>query len=124
MAGNAVKAMMRRVALIKPVEAGAASGWVVQLGAYDSAAVAKERWQGMARSNAKLAAFPVSNTTITVNGQLFHRLAISGFGDRSAARQMCRSIRANRGQCFIREGVPGSKPERWAAAKPKQFASR
>lgn len=117
-------ARMQQAAFIKPVANGA-SNWVVQLGAYDNAAIAKEKWQGMAGRNSTLAAFPVLTSQATVNGKAYHRLAISGFGSRADAMVACRTIRAQRGQCFVREGAAGATPQRWAvASRGRQFASR
>ncbi|NML10849.1 tetratricopeptide repeat protein [Sphingobium sp. AR-3-1] len=117
-------ARMQQAAFIKPVANGA-SNWVVQLGAYDNAAIAKEKWMSMAgRSNA-LAAFPVLTSQATVKGKPYYRLAISGFGSRADAMTACRTIRAKSGQCFVREGAPGATPQRWAiATKGRQYASR
>ena len=114
--------MMRKAAFVTPVSPSANGSWVVQLGAYDSAGVAKERWQRMARGNATLAKFPVSYTTANVQGRHYHRLAVGGFGDRAAAHQMCQTIRNQGGACFVRGGAP---VKQWAATgKPKQLASR
>lgn len=113
-------ARTRAAAGPKPVSSGA-SPWVVQLGAYDSPAIARERWTSMARDNATLAAFPVLTSHVTVKGKAFHRLAITGFASRADAMALCRSV----GRCFVREQVPGATPQRWAVdSKPKQLASR
>lgn len=121
----AAPARMQQVALLKPASSGA-SNWVVQLGAYDTAAIAKDKWMGMARGNSTLAAFPVLTSQATVKGKPYHRLAISGFVNRADAMTLCRTIQAQRGQCFVREGAPGATPQRWAVATPRgrQFASR
>ncbi len=118
-------ARMQQVAYIKPVTTGA-SAWVVQLGAFDSPAVAKEKWTSMARVNGRIAAFPVLTSQATVNGRTFHRIAISGFGSRADAQTLCQSIKAQHGQCFVREGAPNATPQRWAVAstRGRQFASR
>ena len=101
------------------------SPWVVQLGAYSNAAIAKEKWYDIARRNSAIAALPVLTSQITVNGVSYARLAVSGFDDRVEAAALCRAIRARRGQCFVREKAPGAAPQRWAlASKPRQFASR
>ena len=101
------------------------SQWVVQLGAYANAAIAKEKWYDMARRNSAISALPVLTSQITVNGVSYARLAVSGFNDRLEAVAMCRAIRTRRGQCFVRENAPGAAPQRWALApKPRQFASR
>lgn len=117
-------ARMQQVAFLKPVANGA-SGWVVQLGAYDSPAIAKEKWLSMAGRNATLAAFPVLTSQATVKGKAYHRLAISGFANRGDAQAACRIIQSNKGQCFVRESAPGATPQRWAIAnRGRQFASR
>lgn len=117
-------AKVQQVALIKPAT-GNASPWVVQLGAYDSAAIAREKWMSMARVNDTLAAFPVLTSQVSVKGKPFHRLAISGFSSRADAVTLCHSVQAQRGQCFVREAAPGATPQRWAVTnKGRQFASR
>lgn len=123
-ASSTPAAHMQHAAFIKPVSNGA-SNWVVQLGAYDSAAVAKEKWFGMASRNSMLAAFPVITSQATVRGRSYNRLAISGFANRTAAMAACRTIRTARGQCFVRETSPDATAQRWAVAtKGRQFASR
>ncbi len=118
------QARIQQAAFLKPATTGA-SNWVVQLGAYDTAAIAKEKWLYMASVNSGLAAFPVLTSQATVKGKPFHRLAVSGFGTRADALAMCKSIQSNRGQCFVREGAPGATPQRWAvASRGRQFASR
>ncbi|MET0249656.1 MAG: SPOR domain-containing protein [Sphingobium sp.] len=109
-----------RTTALKPVGSGA-SPWVVQLGAYDSPAIARERWMTMARGNATLAAFPVLTSKVTVKGKAFHRLAITGFASRADANSLCRSL----GHCFVREQAPGATLQRWAIdGKPRQLALR
>lgn len=121
---SAPVARMQQAAFIKPVGTGA-SNWVVQLGAYDTAAIAKEKWMSMVGRNGALAAFPVLTSQATVKGKPYHRLAISGFASRTDAMTACRTIQSQRGQCFVREGAPGATPQRWAiATKGRQFASR
>ncbi|KFD26396.1 hypothetical protein IH86_20615 [Sphingobium yanoikuyae] len=102
------------------------SAWVVQLGAYGSPPIAKEKWMSMARVNDRPAAFPVLTSQATVNGRTFHRIAISGFGSGADAQTLCQSIKAQHGQCFVREGAPDATPQRWAVAstRGRQFASR
>lgn len=124
MAQAAPAAKMQKVAMFKPVSNGA-SAWVVQLGAYDSAAIAKEKWTRMATVNSSIAAFPVLTSQANVGGKTYHRVAINGFATRNDAMAMCRAIKAQKGQCFVREGAPGATPQRWAlATKGRQYASR
>jgi Flp pilus assembly protein TadD len=117
-------ATMQRVAYIRPVEK-AVSNWVVQVGAYDNAAIAREKWQQMATISSTIAAFPILTSTATVNGRAFYRLALSGFSSRSDAMALCQTIRSQRGQCFVRETTLNAMPQRWAlATRGRQFAGR
>lgn len=115
--------MMRKAASFEIIAPSTTTKWAVQLGAYDSAAIAKERWQHMARKNAVLSKFPVAYTTANVQGRVYHRLSLGGFADRGTADQMCRTVRSQGGACFIRAAAPTM---RWAWATPKrqQLASR
>src|SRR3546814_9775981 len=45
------------------------SGWAVQLGAYDSLAIAKEKWGVLKKRNDVLAAFPASSHAATVRSE-------------------------------------------------------
>ena len=115
----------RRVQAVHRFDGRGASNWVVQLGAYENAAIAKEKWYNMAGRNSALSALPVVTSQITLNGATYSRLAVSGFDDHAEAVALCRSIRARQGQCFVRENVPDATPQRWALAqKGRQFASR
>jgi Flp pilus assembly protein TadD len=101
------------------------SNWVVQLGAYDNAAIAREKWADMARRNSAIAALPVVTSQISVNGATLARLALSGFDDRAEAAAMCRAIQARRGKCFVRENVADATPQRWALGPSgRTYASR
>ncbi|MDF0541653.1 SPOR domain-containing protein [Sphingobium sp. H39-3-25] len=119
-------ARIQTVEYVRPVTAGA-SNWVVQVGAYDSAAVAREKWSAMARSRASFSGFQPVSSTITVDGKLYHRLALSGFGGRGDAVMMCAKIRSGGGSCFVRQVAPEAKAQSWAAAarpRGKQIAMR
>jgi Flp pilus assembly protein TadD len=117
-------ATVQQTAYIRPVKK-ASSNWVVQVGAYDNAAIAREKWRQMATISSTIAAFPVLTSTATVNGRAFHRLALSGLGNRADAMALCKTIRSQRGQCFVREKTPNAMPQRWAVAtRGRQFASR
>jgi Flp pilus assembly protein TadD len=98
----------RHASVAAPASNAAASDWVIQLGAYDTAAIAQEKWQRIGRSRASLGAFHEVHSQIAVNGRIFHRLAIRGFGDRHAAWQTCQSLRAQGQSCFVRLDDTGS----------------
>ena len=118
----------RRVtrAVVQPVAPAQGSAWVVQLGAYDSPAVATDSWQRMASRNASLAAFPIVTSAVTVNGRVFHRLAVAGFGNRNGAESMCRNLRVQGRNCFVRLGGAEAAPNKWVMTgrKPVKLASR
>lgn len=100
------------------------NGWAVQLGAYDSLAVAKEKWGVLKKRNAMLASFPASSHAAVVNGRTFHRLTVNGLKSSSDAKALCQQLKAEGERCFIRQ-MGGSETIQWAAkARPVQLASR
>lgn len=113
------QAQYKRTAFITPAAglSDSASAWVVQLGAYDSVAVAREKWDGISRRNGLIAGMSAINSSVTVDGRLYYRLAVGGFADRSGADGLCRAIRAQGSSCFVRQGDASAKTQRWAAAK-------
>lgn len=120
------KSLFKRAAWMTPVAPSAASTWVVQLGAYSSAAGAQESWKRLEKDTT-IGNFPVINSNATVNGRYFHRVAIAGFADRAAADKLCQSVQAKGGACFVRMGGPEASGSRWAEAwkkKRQQLAMR
>jgi len=100
------------------------NGWAVQLGAYDSLAVAKEKWGVLKQRNAMLASFPASSHAAVVNGRTFHRLTVNGLKSSSDAKALCQQLKAEGERCFVRQ-MGGSEAIQWAAkARPVQLASR
>ena len=87
--------------------------YVVQIGAFSSAANAERAWQQAERRFGLTARQPVT-MTFDHNGRLLHRVAISGFQSRGDATQVCASIRSRGGECFVR-GNAGDAAIRWAA---------
>ena len=103
-------------------------GYQVQLGAFDSAAVARDSFATIARHNAEVGRYAAIHTKATVRGRLFYRVAVGGFSDRATAFALCQGIRAQGGRCFVR-GASSAETQRWAAARPVratrvQLASR
>lgn len=99
------------------------SGWAVQLGAYDSLGVAREKWGSLKQRNAMLANFPASSHVATVKGRTYHRLTVNGLATRADATQLCNQLKAQGQVCFIRQ--MGGETIQWAAkASPVQLASR
>lgn len=111
-----------RLKAAAPAAMPAARGdWYVQIGAYDSVAVARDSW---ARVKRRLpgggALTPTGMTIKTATGE-FYRLSIGGFA-RGDAKALCRSYSARGGKCFVRMGA-GDRVAQWV--KPGvQLASR
>ena len=100
------------------------SGWAVQLGAYDSLGIAKEKWAGLKKRNGVLANFPASSHAATVKGRTFYRLTVNGLATRADANNLCRELKAHGQTCFIR-AMGGSESIQWASkASPMRLASR
>jgi Flp pilus assembly protein TadD len=109
----------------KPIPTEKASDWVVQLGAYDSPAVAADKWARLSKRRTGLRGFAVVNSTIDLKGRVFHRLAIRGFGDRSGAMSLCASMRASGQPCFVRvdDKASAGMMARAGTARGKQAAA-
>ncbi|GGJ57158.1 sporulation protein [Sphingopyxis bauzanensis] len=100
------------------------SGWAVQLGAYDSLGIAKEKWGGLKKRSAMLANFPASSHAATVKGRTFYRLTVNGLATRADATSLCNELKAHGQTCFIR-AMGGSESIQWASkASPMRMASR
>jgi len=72
--------------------------FVVQLGAYDSAGVARDGW---ARASRSFSGYAPQGMPITVGGKTFYRLSVGGF-DEAGAKRLCSTYRARGGKCFVR----------------------
>ena len=100
------------------------SGWAVQLGAYDSLGIAKEKWGGLKKRNSELANFPASSHAATVKGRTFYRLTVNGLATRADATSLCNQLKAQGQSCFIR-AMGGGETIQWASkASPVRLASR
>jgi len=100
------------------------SGWAVQLGAYDSLGIAREKWGSLKKRNAVLASFPASSHAATVNGRNFYRLTVNGLATRADASSLCNELKAQGQTCFVR-AMGGGEAIQWASkAGPMRLASR
>lgn len=100
------------------------SGWAVQLGAYDTLGIAKEKWGTLKRGNTLLASFPASSHSATVKGKTFYRLTVNGLKTRADAEKLCGQLRAKGQSCFTRQ-MAGNESIQWAAkGTPVRVASR
>lgn len=80
----------------------------VQLGAYDSAGVARDGW---ARASRAFSGYAPQGMPVTVAGKTYYRLSVGGF-DEAGAKRMCSSYRARGGHCFVRAGA-GDQAAAW-----------
>ena len=100
------------------------AGWAVQLGAYDSLGIAKEKWGTLKKRSAMLAGFPASSHAATVKGRTFYRLTVNGLASRADATSLCNQLKAQGQTCFIR-AMGGGESIQWAAkANPLRLAAR
>ena len=122
-AGGAIKlASASAPAAAYPVKAQATGSWYVQLGAFESANVAKDAWGRASRRFAVLAGHAPNGMTFKAKGEDFYRLSVGGFS-RSAADSICRQYRAKGGSCFVRQGA-GDMMAQWLRKPGVQMASR
>lgn len=99
----------------------AKGNWYVQLGAYDSAAVAKDAWMRAKRRFAGYGELTPTGMPIKTASGEFYRLSVGGFA-RGDAAALCRNYSARGGACFVRVGA-GDQVAQWV--KPGvQLASR
>ena len=91
------------------------SGWAVQLGAYNTLGIAKEKWNTLRKRNDQLASLPASSHAATVKGRTFYRLTVNGIRTQADATRLCGDLRAVGQSCFIRK-MGGSESIQWAAA--------
>ncbi len=108
---------------------GVESGkFVVQLGAFQNAAVSRDAWRRMSTRYA-LTNFDPANSAARVGGANYIRLSIGGFSTRAEATGVCTRVRDAGGTCFVR-GVLGDAPAMWVqrgmpkAAKLVRIAAR
>lgn len=100
------------------------SGWAVQLGAYDSLGIAKEKWGVLKKRSAMLGNYPASSHAAVVKGRTFYRLTVNGLATRADASTLCSELKAKGQTCFIRQ-MGGSETIQWASAsKPVRMAAR
>lgn len=91
----------------------------VQLGAYDSAAMAKWGWD---RARARYAALSDKTPYTMPVGNGLVRVSVGGFA-RGDADRLCRSIRAQRGACFVRISAT-DKVASWVGGRSQMAARR
>lgn len=98
--------------------------WYVQLGAYDTMAVARERWATLSQRVGVLAAHQPNGAQAKVNGANYYRLSVGGFAQRDALG-VCAEVRRVGGRCFVRQEA-GDRIAAWVrqGGQRVQLASR
>lgn len=96
----------------RPAAASLARGqWVVQLGAYDNAGVARDAWGRHKRRFATFAGHVPQGMSFRKGSATYYRLSVGGF-TRTDADRACRSYKAHGGTCFVRAGA-GDRVASW-----------
>lgn len=94
--------------------------WFVQLGAFDSAGVARDAWGRASKRVPALQGMTPSSASVTTKAGAFERLAVGGLS-RADATALCGKVRASGGNCFVRTGA-GDRTASWA--KGTRLATR
>ena len=104
---------------VKPVTKAAApsaklvnGNYYVQLGAFDSAAVAKDSWTRLARRVPALGGHMPQGAKFSTGTGNFYRLSVGGY-DRNGADALCREVKASGQTCFVRASA-GDALAAWA----------
>jgi Flp pilus assembly protein TadD len=106
----------RRVAAAKPRPAvHAASGAVVQLGAYSSPQGVSAGWNHLTARYPALRAYLPMRARVVLPKGTFWRLSITGFTNQREAIARCKLLKSRGGACFVRS---------FAGDAPVQYASR
>lgn len=95
------------------------SEWVVQIGAYGDRQGTDHGWRRALQRGMGVEGFRKTAGTVQVKGRLYHRLALSGFGDRGSADGFCRSLRAKGQACFVRRDAGVAEAIRMARSGAK-----
>jgi Flp pilus assembly protein TadD len=104
-------AALPKPSMPKPFRTVESGKFVVQLGAFQSAAISRDAWRRMA-PRYDLGAFDPANSRVRVRGSTFIRLAVGGFATRADAIGVCTRIRSVGGSCFVR-GMINDAPAYW-----------
>lgn len=124
-AATEARALAARVAAprTRSFDAKKPSGWAVQLGAFDTLGIAKEKWASLSRANGLLADFPASSQSASIKGRTFYRLTVNGLASRAEAMELCATLKAAGQGCFVRSMNAGENVQ-WAAKPSVRLASR
>ena len=102
------------------VASGSAATHLIQLGSFNSRAVAEQKWSEFTRRFPDLAGRDAVFTEAQVNGRTYFRVAAAGFGANSA-RSMCNTVKAGGVNCFA---YAASSPPAGAVDRGVRVAAR
>lgn len=115
------KVAFARVVPVRAAPVQRAGDWVVQIGAYDDAAVAHDAWARVSRRHAAFAGHEPQGMMFRGRQGSFYRLSVGGF-DRAGADALCRRYRAQGGACFVRRQA-GDVMAQWLQRPAMQIAA-
>lgn len=98
----------------------AKGNYVVQLGAFENAGVARDAWGWISRRVPALRGQTPRGMSASVGSASYYRLSVGGYS-RGQALSLCHSVRAKGGRCFVRAAL-GEQVASWA--RGTQVASR
>jgi cell division septation protein DedD len=96
--------------------------FVVQLGAFQTAASAQRAWNRIS-SRVDLANYEATNGATKIRNASLVRDSVGSFGQRAEADRMCARIKKTGNVCFVRV-QEGDAPARWAQNNSFKVASR
>lgn len=102
------------------IATGSAATHLVQLGSFNTRAVAESKWAEFQRRFPSLRDRDVVITEAKVNGRIYFRVAAAGFGA-SSARGMCNTLKAGGAGCFA---YAASSPPAGAVDRGSRIAAR
>lgn len=94
------------------------SDWVVQIGAFRDTRSAAFGWKHAHGKAFEQNGYRKALGTIALGGKTYYRLAMSGFGNRGAADQLCSSLRSQGQSCFVRHDAGVAADIRMARSAP------
>lgn len=97
--------------------------FVIQLGAYSSAARVEAGWRHKVARFHRLADYTPSSGSFLYRGTTLHRLTLAGFGTRAEATGLCGWIKTEGGDCFVRAAA-GERIVRVTPGAGTELASR
>lgn len=111
-----VPSVAGRAAAVTMRPSGERGPWRLQIGAFDSAAVARDAWVRAARRYPAFRGRPAFGDVQAAGGRSFYRLSVGGFTYADAAAT-CVRYKAVGGDCFVRAGAERRRPGVQVAAR-------